>query len=640
MSHLRYIKVSNYRSIKKEIKFDFSPISIFIGPNNSGKSTALKSFIILNTIKDIIKSKGIQSSYIIENSSLKDVNLKAFQDLNETTFKFPYKLLGLPDILECSLTISSNGAAEILLNNISLFHKDKPLIAFEVIKEKKVKNQFSIFIDFMSLINLYNKSNRLYRHTKRYLDELKDILKDVKIRNDNPKSAFELIKYSSPSYLYNYNYYSEGLDHNRLIDKSTGQPINSDKLKRIENLRDKLSQFPLIETMFPIGIESHQIEEEFYRSDLYPGYDITKPEKIEHLQNYNYYKLDPNNVFSLEYIFDRLSKVDEEKVKEINYDNYSVRILDKISSNFKVTVSLNDRTLSLSYQSGKKEPFNILLYKYILQALNKLYSISFTEEFLQSRFIIYNKIYNKSHLFINNFLLPNLRAFNKLESDYEEIGYIANDRDYFNSKESDLPVVIDMIKNNKNNIQKRILSELNTLGIYVNDKLLDKKIENGFLDYIQTSGYGERKIIPIILSIAYFNYVKGIKDYTYDLKFRIPFSLIIEEPESNLHPNAQSRLADFFIHTWKGDNTQSIIETHSEYFVRRLQYLIAKNEINNEHVTIFYFPVPNKDNSQINPYKIHINSSGELSKEFGKGFYDETINLSFDYYRLKKELKN
>ncbi len=52
--------------------------------------------------------------------------------------------------------------------------------------------------------------------------------------------------------------------------------------------------------------------------------------------------------------------------------------------------------------------------------------------------------------------------------------------------------------------------------------------------------------------------------------------VLLEEPESNLHPNLQSKLADFLIDASDRFGIKWVIETHSEYFIRKLQYWTAK----------------------------------------------------------------
>ena len=54
--------------------------------------------------------------------------------------------------------------------------------------------------------------------------------------------------------------------------------------------------------------------------------------------------------------------------------------------------------------------------------------------------------------------------------------------------------------------------------------------------------------------------------------------VIIEEPESHLHPLAESLLAELFVEVSKKRKVQFIVETHSEHLFRRMQTLLAKGE--------------------------------------------------------------
>ncbi len=110
--------------------------------------------------------------------------------------------------------------------------------------------------------------------------------------------------------------------------------------------------------------------------------------------------------------------------------------------------------------------------------------------------------------------------------------------------------------------------------------------------------------------------------------------LIIEEPENSLHPNFQSQLADMLIDAHKTFGINFIVETHSEYLIRKLQYLTAKKEITGKEVAIYYFQVDGQIQS------IDIQEDGRLSQEFGKGFFDEAIDLMMSTYSLQKKAKN
>jgi predicted ATPase len=131
-------------------------------------------------------------------------------------------------------------------------------------------------------------------------------------------------------------------------------------------------------------------------------------------------------------------------------------------------------------------------------------------------------------------------------------------------------------------------------------------------------GFGVTQFLPIVLKIVYCNNI-GKK------------TIVIEEPETNLHPKFQSKLADLFVDAQKTFGISFIIETHSEYLIRKLQYLTAKGDIKTEDTVVYYIgnPDPQKrEPGEKQVVKIRIKENGQLSHPFGSGFYDEADNLA------------
>lgn len=56
-------------------------------------------------------------------------------------------------------------------------------------------------------------------------------------------------------------------------------------------------------------------------------------------------------------------------------------------------------------------------------------------------------------------------------------------------------------------------------------------------------------------------------------------TIIAEQPEIHLHPLAQSVLANLLVETAKRRHLQFLIETHSEHLFRRLQFLVASEQV-------------------------------------------------------------
>lgn len=116
-------------------------------------------------------------------------------------------------------------------------------------------------------------------------------------------------------------------------------------------------------------------------------------------------------------------------------------------------------------------------------------------------------------------------------------------------------------------------------------------------------------------------------------------TIAIEEPEVHLHPKYQSMLAEMFVDAYKTYNVHFIIETHSEYLIRKLQTQIAKKDILNCDISIIYvYDNQNRPDSEPQVKRIEVSDKGMLLGRFGEGFYDEADELSMTL--LMQQRKN
>ena len=145
-------------------------------------------------------------------------------------------------------------------------------------------------------------------------------------------------------------------------------------------------------------------------------------------------------------------------------------------------------------------------------------------------------------------------------------------------------------------------------------------------------GVGSRQLIILLINFGITISKSGKKKY--------PTLITIEEPEQNLHPAVQSRLADMFLDFYRQFGSQCIIETHSEYIIRRTQVLVAegirKNEfsLENNPMKVYYFP----DNGQP-PYDMCFKQTGRFERDFGPGFFDVAGNSNLELLDLASLIK-
>jgi AAA15 family ATPase/GTPase len=167
-------------------------------------------------------------------------------------------------------------------------------------------------------------------------------------------------------------------------------------------------------------------------------------------------------------------------------------------------------------------------------------------------------------------------------------------------------------------------------------------------------GYGIKQIIQILIQVTVLSKQNRRMEqrYGYDGNDEIhtyyePCLLIIEEPESNLHPKWQSLLADMLAEASKRFNIQVIIETHSEYLIRKFQTLVAKNAIKPQDVKIFYLRnLQNLTAGKKQVESLCIQENGSINFNlFDSGFFDESYNLNMSllniqFYKEFEDLKN
>ena len=65
-------------------------------------------------------------------------------------------------------------------------------------------------------------------------------------------------------------------------------------------------------------------------------------------------------------------------------------------------------------------------------------------------------------------------------------------------------------------------------------------------------------------------------------------TIMLEEPEIHLHPLAQSVLAELFVTISQQRKVQFIVETHSEHLFRRMQTLMAKQQVKTSEAAMYF----------------------------------------------------
>jgi predicted ATPase len=99
-------------------------------------------------------------------------------------------------------------------------------------------------------------------------------------------------------------------------------------------------------------------------------------------------------------------------------------------------------------------------------------------------------------------------------------------------------------------------------------------------------------------------------------------TILLEEPETNLHPDAQYRLASILVEMVKKDQKQLIITTHSEHLLLGVLNSIAKGKLSLDDVAILY--MYKGSNGESIAEKLEIDTHGRVKGGL-PGFFETEI---------------
>ena len=134
-------------------------------------------------------------------------------------------------------------------------------------------------------------------------------------------------------------------------------------------------------------------------------------------------------------------------------------------------------------------------------------------------------------------------------------------------------------------------------------------------------GMGSIQIVILLLRIA--TLIRKYKGQQ--------LTVLLEEPEQNLHPAMQSKIAELINYVKIEFGIKFIIETHSEYLIRKTQVIVAELNKTVNRVVIPFKVIYLPDNNDL-PYDMQYRPDGKFSKEFGAGFFDEAAKLAFKIF--------
>ena len=171
-------------------------------------------------------------------------------------------------------------------------------------------------------------------------------------------------------------------------------------------------------------------------------------------------------------------------------------------------------------------------------------------------------------------------------------------------------------------------------------KLLIRKKDEKIFHSLADEGYGVTQIVFILLriEIEILHILENPRNYwrstTSGLEGANTRTLAVEEPEVSLHPSMQSKLAEIMAEANSLYGVNFIVETHSEYLLRKIQTLVARKSLSSGDIAIYYFT----GETDIPVREIGITPYGTFNQEFGPGFFDEADNLALSLMKSQMSI--
>lgn len=133
--------------------------------------------------------------------------------------------------------------------------------------------------------------------------------------------------------------------------------------------------------------------------------------------------------------------------------------------------------------------------------------------------------------------------------------------------------------------------------------------DDGYTEDIKpiNTGFGIAYVLPTVVAI---------------LKAKAGDLVILENPESHLHPRGQSTIGRMIAYAAEA-GVQFLIETHSDHVINGIRVAVKKEQVQPQNVKVFHFDRVTDGREQYSEVReILIDKNGELS-DYPPGFLDE-----------------
>lgn len=664
-------KIRNFRIFNQEgAEFAFKPITFLTGANSSGKSSLVKSMMLIREFLEILRGKFFGTGiFDLSNEKLQPstlglnlgsykscINKSADNDIMSFSFEVSSDIAPYRYILTYSFDGLTNNSIGIdgLCNSITVSYEDEMIL--QMSREKgciKLSSLKAGNILLFTFISFLKSMSAYYERTDS--EEWKNHLR-----------ASHLTYFKSPEIKQRYpNLFKTNF--NELLEKLDETHL--------------LFFFPLIEAYRGLS-KSECINKAMQ--------ELQRPDQLEYTYYYDHFDelkqrvLDAYSASNFDSLYDYylnleniiLEEIRPHKFSIISYDTRRNLIKDEICENMTRNCTsqgfyefdnkeFNDIYILLtmaSWDDGAAKKFikPDFYYDYesnapefasvhvIWEAYIDFVNLFFEEILLTPTFKNFRYVNDSFTSIQKMYTYNNTSSFAQVLREYVDLRSKLDNEDFCHVNDDYYQTVVKFKSGSFVNKWLKDLCGIDSLHIMSDSEGLGYTLHvthaDGKSNPLADEGHGVSQLVHILLQIEC--QILRKKQSILDIKNSSiinPYSLgidklvlAIEEPEVSLHPSLQSKLTEVFYDACMTYKVYFIIETHSEYLIRKSQAIISQYDIEGKDFKenpfkIYYF---NPDGTS---YEITYGESGRLENSFGPGFFDEAGNSSMEI--LKREKK-
>lgn len=569
---LKSIEIENFKSYTEKQCIHFSDLSVLLGANSSGKSTALQALLIM---KQTIECNSPDEELLLSG---KYVALGDFDDVISDPAKDYFSLAAVLEEAEKSENEVENDEFRItwrferaddgisaVLTRLDIIYENLTL------SFKRVGNIHHMYINeerspFSAVVNNLMMAEYCIHYDIEFNNKLAELLNELSkvlltkkittVQTDQPVSLNEIE-----------NFYFKLMDRiqTNADERYSISSEHGEMAKRLGDLLDRfgeleLPRFEAISRILPKELRLKMLELALSGLD-----DMQRVDNI----------ISKYEAYLLEYLNNEHNVADFEGIFELGSNPF--RLFDR--------------------DGGKKD--NLTQLKFALDFYK-----SFLRNILSRVFFVGpiretpKGLYNIGFETIPKYVGPTGSYFASvlLHENKKEREYILPDRiERCTLSDALAAWMIHLNVASAVDVDKR-----NSFGFSVSVENMEQVRSD-----IMNVGIGTSQVLPVLISV---------------LLSEPNEILVFEQPELHLHPYSQSRLADMFTEFCK-HGRKIILETHSEYFLLRLRYHIVKEQYSQDATAVNFFQ--NKGGTKVT----FANVSGFGNIDYPEDFRDETQEL-------------